>query len=124
MNKGFIAMTTVLILSVAMVAIMTTVSLLSIGESQSGFALMKGEGALQFSEGCAEDALLRIRADEAYIGGTFSHPEGECTADIASDGSIKTITVRSNAVDYSRSISIMLERTVTGITLISWHEIP
>lgn len=122
MKKGFIAMTTVLILSVVVVTIVTTVSLLSIGESQSAFALMKGEDALQFSEGCAEDALQRIRADESYAGGTFSRPEGMCVIGVSQEGNTWTITAYSDTADYMRNIQVVFERTVTGIVLTSWRE--
>lgn len=124
MTKGFVAISTVLILLVVVVSIVTTVSLLSIGETQSAFAVVKGESSLQFTEGCVEDVLLRVRSDESYASGTLSYPDGLCTVDISREGDVWTLNVRSNAVDYVRNIRVVFIRAVTGVTLISWKEIP
>lgn len=122
MRKGFIAITTVLILSAVIASITATVFWLSVGESQSAFALMKGEQALQLSGGCAEDVLSRIRTDENYAGGTITYPEGDCVVDISRDVDRWTAHVRSNANDSVRRIVVVFDRTISGIALVSWQE--
>lgn len=123
MKQGFIAITTVLIISVVVIAIVATVFTLSVSESQSSLALAKGENALQFSEGCVEDVLLRIRADENYSATDIAYPDGNCQLDIAKDGTTWTVHVHSNIADYERSLNVVFERTLTGIVMTHWEEV-
>ena len=61
--NGFIAISTVLILVSVVVAIGTTVTLLSIDEARSGLILFQGEDNLDFVEGCVDDVMLKIRSN-------------------------------------------------------------
>ncbi len=122
MKNGFIAITTILIISAVTLGIATTVALTSIGEGQASFSLTKGEDSLQFVEGCAEDALLKIRSSGSYAGGTISRPEGTCDVTVVS-GSPNTLTVTTQDTKYKRTLEISYTRASTGITLTSWKEI-
>lgn len=126
MKKGFIAVVTVLIISVVVLAVAVTVTLLSIGEAQSSLSLFKGEDNLSFVEGCAEDVMLKIRASSTYNGASITRPEGTCliTYNAGGGGPVNwDITVTSQSVDYKRSIRVILTRNPTGIILSSWKEI-
>lgn len=123
MKKGFIAITTVLIISVVVIAIVTTIFTLSLSESQSSIALVKGETAMQFSEGCVEDVLLRIRSDENYSATEIVYPEGVCVVDIAKDGTTWIVNTHSNISGYERDLHIIFEKTLTGITMTRWEEV-
>lgn len=120
-NKGFIAMTTILIVSAVVLGIATTVALVSIGEGQASLSLTKGEDALQFVEGCAEDALLKIRASASYTGGTITRPEGTCSVTIVA-GSPNTATVTTQDTKYKRTVVINYTRSSSGVTITSWKE--
>ena len=122
-HKGFVAITTVLIFSMVLIAVVVTVSLTSIGESQSSYALMKGESTLLLAEECAEDALSFIRTDALYVGGSFAHPDVQCHADVSYDGAIGTLRVHLENTEYDRWVEVVFERTGTGITLIHWTEV-
>ena len=124
MNKGYIATITVLIVMAVALGIATTVTYLSIGEAQSGFSLFKGEDTLTFVEGCAEDGLLKSRADASYSGGTIERPEeGSCSIAISKVSIPWTMTVTTSITTYKRTIEIKYTRNPTGITLSSWKEI-
>lgn len=124
MNKnGFIAITTILIISAVVLGIATTVALVSIGEGQASLALTKGENTLQFVEGCAEDALLKIRNNGSYAGGTITRPEGTCSITIVA-GSPSTLTATTQDTKYNRTVEIKYTRSSSGIILSSWKEIP
>src|SRR3972149_11622396 len=88
-KKGFVAITTVLILSAVVVAIATTVTLLSIGEAQSSLSLFKGEDNLSFVEGCVEDVMMKIRSNPA-----FGEPIGT-PVNITHSGETCVVTVNS-----------------------------
>lgn len=122
--KGFVAITTVLILSAVVVAIAISVSLLSIGEAQSSLSLFKGEDSLSFVEGCVEDGLLKSRADANYNGGSIGRPGGiNCSVSISKTEIPWTMTVNTSDTAYQRTIEVKYTRNPTGITLTSWKEI-
>lgn len=123
-KQGFIAITSVLIISAVVLAITINVSLLSIGQGQAGLALTKGEDTLVFVDGCAEDALLKLRASSAYVGGNITRPgvEGTCTVTVASGGSTYTLTVSTINTLYKRTVQVVVNRG-SAITLTSWKEI-
>lgn len=126
MQKGYIALITVLIVMAVVLTTASTVALLAIGEGQSGFSLFKGEDTLTFVEGCVEDAMLKIRANASYNGTSITRPEGTCTITYNVGGGGPTnwdITVSTTATTYKRSIGVVFTRNPTGITLISWKEV-
>ena len=124
MKDGFVAITTVLILSVVVVAIATTVTLLSIGEAQSSLSLYKGEDNLNFVEGCVEDVMLKIRANSSYNGTSITRPEGTCSITYNSGGpSNWDITITSLSAAYQRKVNVVFTRNPTGISVTSWKEI-
>ena len=122
-NQGYIATMTVLVVMVAILSITTTVALLGIGEAQGGIALTRGEQTLTLTESCTEDALLRIRNNPTYAGGTVNLPEGSCSVTIDSKiGNDWVITVRNTGTDYVRSVRTEFTR-LGGINMTSWREI-
>lgn len=122
-QKGFIALTSVLVISAVVLSIALTVTYLSIGQGQSGLALSKGEEQLNFAEGCMEDALLKIRADASYSGGSITRQEGTCSVTVSKAGSVYTITTTGEAVaGYQRSVQTVATRG-SSITISSWKEI-
>lgn len=120
--KGFIALSTVLVVGVVSIAIASSIALLSIGQGQSGFALTNGESTWSFIDGCAENALLKIWASPSYSGGNITIPEGTCTVSISHVGTIYTLSVSTTATNYKRTVQITLVRNAT-ITITSWNEI-
>lgn len=122
--KGFVAISTVLILSLVVVSIAATVSLLSIGEAQSGLSLFKGEDNLSFVEGCVEDVMLKIRSNSGYSGTSIIRPEGTCSITYVTGGPVNwDVKVTSSTNTYQRTIEAVFTRNATGITLTSWKEI-
>lgn len=122
-QQGYIALlTTLIVLAVALVTV-GSVSLLSIGEAESGLALSKGESSLQFVEGCMEDAILKVKTNANYSGGTITHPEGKCVITVTKNGSTYTLTsTTDNTVQYKRVVQVTLTRT-NSISINSWKEI-
>ncbi|MBI2337947.1 hypothetical protein HYU95_02080 [Candidatus Daviesbacteria bacterium] len=126
-KKGFVAMTTVLILGAIVVAIAATVTLLSIDEAQSSLTLYKGEDNLNLVEGCVEDVMMKVRADSSYSGTTISRPEGDCNISYNPGGGGPVdwdITVTSSATNpYQRKITVVFKRSFPVVQLTSWKEI-
>ncbi|SRR6266568_2898022 len=122
-QKGFIAISMVIILVAVVIAIATTVALLSIGEAESALTLTNGESTLNFVEGCAEDALLKARANTAYTGGNITRPEGTCSVSVSKAGSTWTLTMSTTATTHVRTIQVVITQDGYGDTISSWREI-
>lgn len=122
MNKGYIALSTVLVITAVTLSIAATVALLSIGDIQSSYSLSQGEDAYIFTEGCMEDALNRLASSSAYAGGSFTRPEGTCNISVSANGSTYTLTATSNATDYQRAIQTIATRS-SNLTIYSWKEL-
>lgn len=121
-QKGYIAITTVLVLMVVGMSIATTAAFLGIGGVQGSYAQTKGEETLAFVEGCMEDALLKTWTNASYAGGTIVRPEGTCIVTVNSKvGNVWTMTVSTAETDYIRTVRVIFTRG-TYITLTSWQE--
>ena len=121
-NRGFVAISTVLIISFVVLAASINLSLLGIGEGQASLSLAKGAETWSFVDGCAEDALLKLRNNASYAGGNVTRPEGTCTVSVSQAGSVYTLTVSTNATLYKRTVEIVANRG-GNITITSWKEI-
>lgn len=122
--KGYIAIFTVIIITAIALVLATTIVFVSIGELQASFALSQGEDTLQFVDGCVEDALWKSRINSAYNGGTITRPEGTCSVTVDSKvGNTWTLTITTTATNYTRTMRVVFNRDVTGITLTSWKEV-
>lgn len=121
-QKGYVALVSVLTISAVVLAMSTTVALLAIGEAQSSFALFKGEDTLTFVEGCMEDALLKSKAISTYTGGSITRPEGTCTITISKAGSVWTITATTTDTKYARAVQAIVTRG-SSLVITSWKEI-
>lgn len=128
-QSGYIALTSMLLISAVIIMGVIGITYSSIGEAQSGLALLKSEENLHLVEGCAEDALLKIRANSQWgqptgTPITIAHPEGSCVVTVNSINGLEwTITISSVTTAYKRSIQIVVTRNPTGIVLTSWQEV-
>ena len=125
-ERGYVAISIILILTAVVLGIIVTVAQLGIGEGQVSLALSKGEDTLHFVEGCTEDALLKIRSNPS-LSGTFTigRPPGEGTCSVTVVSKLVdtwTVDVTTQATAYKRTVRVVFDRLSTGITLTSWKE--
>lgn len=123
-RRGYIALSSIIIIMAVVLSISVTVTYLAIGEAQSSLALTQGEGTLDFVEGCLEDALIKVRANGNYSGGTITRPEGTCSITVSGPpSSTWTITATTADTSYVRKVQAVTTVNGYGITLSSWKEI-
>jgi len=122
MKQGFIAISSVLIISAVVLVISITVSLLAIGVGQAGLTVFQGEKALGLVEGCMEDALLKVKQNSSYSGGTITRPEGNCIITVSKVGNTWTL-ISTNSDPHKRTIQTIINRLGSVISLSSWKEI-
>lgn len=129
-QRGFIAFTSLLVVSAVALAIAVSISLLGITEASTSLGFKKGQEVLKIAEGCAEEALLRLRDDATYDldGAEVSLPglDGSCTMDISDTGANRTIDITatiSGPPQYVKKLQITAKRAGNSINITSWQEV-
>ena len=122
-NQGYITISIVLVVMAVVLGVVITVSQLGLGEGQSSLSLTNGESNLHLVEGCMEDALLKLRANAGYSGGTLTRPEGSCSVTVSQVVNDYTITTTSTTNIYKRTIQARVTRAGSAITITSWKEL-
>lgn len=124
-NDGFVAFTSLLVISAVALIVAISIALLGIGESRASLDFKKGQEVLKAAEGCVEEALLRLRDSGLYSGGALNVGDGSCNIVISGSGSSRTITVEatiSDPPDYVRNIEVTVKRTGNSINILTWQE--
>ena len=123
--NGFIAFTSLLIISAVALAIAASISLLGVDEAKSSLSFKKGQESLKLAEGCLEEALIRLRDDNDYTGGSLNLGDGSCTIGVSGEGNDRTITIQStisDPPDYIKNLSATVKLTGNSIKLVTWQE--
>ena len=120
-EKGYIAVTLILIVISVVFVIGTSVSVLSINDIQMSLANKNGLDALNIVEGCVENSLLNLNEDN-NIPSSISLPEGNCSVTINSqNGDDWDFTVQTTIKSYSKSIRVNATRA-TNVLVTAWKE--
>jgi hypothetical protein len=118
-----VAVSSVLLIASVVLAVVTTVTMLSIGEAQSGFSSVLGEEGLTLAEGCVEDVLQRVHDNAGFSATTITVPEGTCQVVYNLGGPASwDIEVRVLNTDYNRRVRVVFSRG-SNIVITSWQEI-
>lgn len=122
-KKGFVAFSTVLIVSFVVLAIAFATTITSISEGRSSLAYRLGEQGLDLVESCVEDAYLTILVDNAgnsYTGSTIVHPEGNCTNTVISKlSNVWTMQTTTQSTTFKRTIQTVFTRVPAAINILS-----
>ena len=122
-KKGYIALTTVLVVGVVLLTIGLSVSLIAISEGQLSLSARRNESTLDFTESCVEDALLRLSNTNA-LNTTITLPEGTCTLVVNSQvGTTFTFTVTGIRETLTKKVQVTAVRG-SAVSVTSWLEIP
>ena len=122
MKKGFVTLITVLALLVFSVSISIAMTYISISESRVSADVILGEQAFVLSESCAELALLKLRNDTSYTGGSMHVSEGDCEVAVNTTGDESTVSVRAIRGEYTRSVRVEVTRDILTLQMRSWQE--
>jgi len=126
-EKGIIALISLLVIAAVTLAIGISISLLSISEMNMGLKGSKSGQAFHLTDSCLEEALMRLKRDENYSGGSLNIAEGLCNIIIEVNGDQRTINVTANLDNIEKRIKAVTNVTVYGgrhyHEIISWQEI-
>jgi hypothetical protein len=123
-NKGYIALISVILISAIGVAIMVAVISSGINASKTDFSLQQSGSARSMAVSCAEEALQKIleTATTSSIG-NLTIALGTCSYLIVSSSSIITINASGFLGGVTSKIKVVVSSTSPSITLSSWEEV-
>jgi len=120
-ESGYVAIASVLVIAVVVFVVGLSTVLLSVNDVQSALASKKGSESRWLTEGCVEDALLRLQK-EGDIPASLSIPEGTCSVTIDSQvGSVWEFVVLGDFDNYSKRIRITADRGAS-LVVSSWSQ--
>lgn len=125
-QQGFIAFTSLLVISAIVFAIAISVPILGVTEANNSLGFARSQAALKIAEGCNEEALIRLRDTVTYTGGTLSLGQGSCTISVSGTGSDRTINIQAELntqPNFVRRTQTVVKRTGNSINIISWNEV-
>jgi hypothetical protein len=126
LQMGFVALTTMLVISAVALAASISISLIGVSRVKNSLDFKKGQETLKIAEGCAEAALLGLRDDVDYSGGSLIIGNGTCTIGISGAGSNRTIDVEATISDsstYVKRLQLTVVRTGNSINIITWKQV-
>jgi len=124
-SYGFIAFTSLLVISAVTMAIALSVTLMGITSANSSLGYQKGQTAVKIGESCLEETLYRLRGDGNFTGATLAVGSGSCIATVSATGNIRTISVTSIIAGPPKHVKMLqgiVRRAGKSITLTSWQE--
>jgi hypothetical protein len=123
---GFIAFTSLLVISAVTLAIAISIPLLGITEANSSMGYKKSQETLKIAESCIEEGLIKLRDVPIYTGGMLTVGNGTCQINATGSGTLRTIDVTatiSGQPQYIRKIHVTARRIGNSINLLSWEEV-
>jgi len=118
-REGFIAFSSILLVSTIIGVITLSVSLNSISGAQQSLSLYGRDDSLYLVESCVQDALLTLNTTNALTASVVL-PAGSCTVTLNSHtGNNWSFTTTGTLNGYSRSIYVEASRTTT-ILITKW----
>jgi len=123
-NKGYVTLISILVLSAVGLSVVVSLVLLSVGSSRSSFILEQSNQAMFLANACAEEALMQIWNGDNFVGsGNLTLGQGTCTYLISNASTPKTIAVSGTVGTVTRRISITIDSVNPYIHPSSWQEI-
>lgn len=120
-NRGYIALSSILVISAIVLVIGISTSLLSVNDLLSSFSGEKSNESIDFVEACVEDALLRLNENNS-LPANISLPQGTCSVTINSQiGNNWDFTVSGTLNGYQKNINLQAVRD-TAVSITGWLE--
>lgn len=121
MNKGYIAITSVLMIAGTAIAIGIAVTLASVSEVQTALTGMRREAVLDLIDSCIEVSQYSINTQDS-LSASVILPFGSCTVTTNSHVGITwTYTVSASLNGFTKTVQVITTRSGT-LTPNSWKE--
>lgn len=102
-QKGFIALTSVLVLSAIFLSVTISMATRAIGSAYLTTAYVERDKARMYAEACLETALIELQRTLSYTeGDTITVGDGTCeVSEVGGGASDRTITIRSDVGSHT-----------------------
>lgn len=127
--RGAAILISILVIMAVVLSIGTTIALIGRDEIVLSGIFQDGETAFSIADACTEEGTMRLKADPAYVGGSFPLDGGTCTVTVASLGTNRwlvtgTGTYASNQRIVNADVSLIFNGSgkAKHITINSWTE--
>ena len=123
-GRGFVAITTILIILVVILLVGLGVSTLGISEMKMALQKTQSSQSYFLANLCAENALLELKRDEDYAGdATTTIENGNCQIlPIERTGGEWTIKAVGIFHNQTKKLKIIVSQVNPSITISSWEE--
>jgi hypothetical protein len=95
-----------------------------VDDLETGYSEWRSTESIMSAESCAEEAILRIKRNASYNGGTLPVGNAVCTIVVQGTpcGSC-TVNISSVTGPYTRRLQTTLVKSGSLVTLTSWQEV-
>ncbi|MEK7451891.1 MAG: hypothetical protein AAB664_00985 [Patescibacteria group bacterium] len=95
-----------------------------VDDLETGYAKWRSDESILSAESCAEEALLRVKRNASYTGGTLNVGNSTCTiAIVGSPCGTCTVNVSSVTGPYTRRLQTTMTKSGSLMTLSTWQEV-
>lgn len=126
MQKGFIALTSILIIGALILVISVGLSLRSVSEAQISVSEQESHVALALANLCAETALMKLEGILNYNGNEMVDVDGvSCDImNIEGSGNLnRTVKAKSTVSGYAKKVKVVVSKISPVMQITSWEEV-
>ena len=121
-KRGYVALMTVIILSVVATVVATSLVLLGLGYSRTALSESQSAMAKSAADACAEDALRQIRLVSSFGGnGGLTLTNATCTYVVSSNATGSVIAIGYSG-NITRRVTIDISARIPNIAFTKWQE--
>jgi type II secretory pathway component PulK len=122
LQRGFIALITVLIILGIILMIGVGISFLSVEEASMGLQKSQSSQAYYLSNLCAEHALMKLKEDSSYTGNEIINIDNDNCQVLPIEGNW-TIKVTANFQNQIKKMKIKVSQVSPKMVIDSWEEV-
>ena len=118
--RGFVLMIVVIVIAAVFVSLAAGASIRTLTQLDVGVTVADGGAMTAAGDGCVEEALLQLRRDTAYTGGSVIVGDASCAILVAGSGASRTITATGTVGELTRTVTVGVAMSPFALT--SWSE--
>lgn len=118
--SGFVLTIVAIVIAAAFVILAVGASSRTLTQLDIGVTAAGGSAAASAAGGCVEEALLQLRRDAAYVGGSATVGDAACTIAVSGSGGSRTLTITSTVGTATHTGTVGAALSPFAVT--SWAE--
>lgn len=120
-THGYIALTSILVILAATLAVAISANLLSIDTGKTSLTLEDGINAFALANGCVEEGTIRLKRDNSYAGGSLNTANGSCTITVQVNSTQRIVTAEATVDLVTRRVTAQID-FAPNFSYDSWEE--